>query len=191
MSTTSSSADTAPDIATKRFQPIAAYGLIADCNSAALVDRDGSVGWLCLPRYDSPAVFAQILDPSGGHWRITPTGKYRSERRYLDATLVIETTFQTETGTVTLTDTMAFAEGQRDHELGMGAPHLLLRLVEGVAGEVELELELAPRPEYGLVKPLFRQTVTGGRTFGGPNQIVFGSGVDCSIEEARCKRSSP
>ena len=94
-------------------RPIADYGLLADCNSAALVDRDGSIGWLCLPRYDSPAVFAQILDPEGGHWQIKPSGPYRSERRYLPGTLVIETTFATETGSVRLTDAMAFAEGHR------------------------------------------------------------------------------
>jgi len=85
-------------------KPIADYGLLADCNSAALVDRDGSIAWLCLPRYDSPAVFAQILDPEGGHWQIRPTGACRSERRYLSGTLVIETTFSTDTGTVKLTN---------------------------------------------------------------------------------------
>src|SRR5436305_9662624 len=90
-------------------RPIADYGLLADCNSAALLDRDGSVGWLCLPRYDSPAVFAQILDPAAGHWRIRPAGEYSSERRYVDGTLVIESIFTTETGTVKLTDAMAFA----------------------------------------------------------------------------------
>ena len=63
------------------FRPIADYGLLADCNSAALVDRDGSIGWLCLPRYDSPAVFAQILDPEGGHWQIKPTGAYGPDTR--------------------------------------------------------------------------------------------------------------
>src|SRR5437762_495206 len=118
MSTTSQSPDTAASAAGQGFQPIASYGLLADCNSAALVDRDGSVGWLCLPRYDSPAVFSQILDPTGGHWRISPTGEYRSERRYIDGTLVIETKFTTDSGTVKLLDAMAFAEGQRHHELG-------------------------------------------------------------------------
>jgi GH15 family glucan-1,4-alpha-glucosidase len=163
-------------------KPIADYGLLADCNSAALVDRDGSIAWLCLPRFDSPAVFAGILDPDAGHWAIAPTAPYRSERRYLPGTLVIETTFTTETGSVKLTDAMAFAEGQREHDLGLGAPHLLLRLVEGLEGEVELALELAPRPEYGLVRPLFRQTEDGGRTFGGPNQIVVGCGAASVVE---------
>jgi alpha,alpha-trehalase len=165
-------------------KPIADYGLLADCNSAALVDRDGSIGWLCLPRYDSPAVFAQILDPEGGHWQIKPSGAYRSERRYLPGTLVIETTFVTESGSVRLTDAMAFGESQRDHDLGFGAPHLVLRLVEGVLGEVELALELAPRPEYGLVKPLFRATESGGRTFGGPNQVVVSAGVPTAIHDS-------
>src|ERR1700750_870976 len=146
MSTTSPSPDTAADIARGAFQPMASYGLLAACNSAALLDRDGSIGWLCLPRYDSPAVFAQILDPEGGNWQIRPTGAYRSERRYLPGTLVIETTFATESGSVRLTDAMAFPERQRHHDLGFGAPHLVLRLVEGVVGEVEVTLELAPRP---------------------------------------------
>src|SRR6516225_5456994 len=83
-------------------RPIADYGLLADCNSAALVDRDGSIGWLCLPRYDGPAVFAQILDPEGGHWQIRPNAPYHTQRRYLPGTLVIETTFATESGSVRL-----------------------------------------------------------------------------------------
>ena len=184
MTTTYPRQSTQPASSVEGFRPIAAYGLLADCNSAALVDRDGSIGWLCLPRYDSPAVFAEILDPGGGHWHIRPTTSYRSERRYLPGTLVVETTFSTETGTVKLTDAMAFAEGQRGHELGFAAPHLMLRLLEGVVGEVDLEFELAPRPEYGLVKPLLRATETGGRTFGGPNQVVASSGVPTEIEDS-------
>jgi len=152
----------------KEFQPIGSYGLLSDCNSAALVDRDGSVGWLCLPRFDSPSVFAQMLDPAAGHWEIRPTSAYETGRRYLPGTLVIETTFSTESGRVTLTDAMAFAQGQRRHDLGFDAPHLLLRSVSGLAGEVELQLELAPRPEYGLVTPLFRATDGGGRSSAAP-----------------------
>src|SRR5438874_9818263 len=80
--------------------PIADYGLLADCNTAALVGLDGSIDWLCLPRYDSPSVFARILDPDAGHWSIRPHGSFTSERRYLPRTLVLETTFTTDTGTV-------------------------------------------------------------------------------------------
>src|SRR5215218_6194204 len=151
---------------TKDFRPVADYGLLADCNSAALVDRDGSVDWLCLPRYDSDAIFSRILDPAAGHWSIRPVGGYSTERRYLPGTLVIESTFTTETGSVKLLDAMPFAPGQRGHDLGFDAPHELLRAVEGITGEVELQLELAPRPEYGLIRPLIRLVDGGARTFG-------------------------
>ena len=166
------------------FQPIADYGLLADCNSAALVSREGSIDWLCMPRYDSPSMFARILDPDAGHWSIRPAGDYETTRRYLPGTLVVETTFTTPSGTVRLVDAMAFAEGQRHHDLGYDAPHELLRLVEGVEGTVELELELAPRGEYGLVRPLFRQVDDGGRTFGGPNQIAVSAGVPTEVAES-------
>jgi alpha,alpha-trehalase len=164
-------------------QPIANYGLLADCNSAALVDRDGSIDWLCLPRYDSDAVFARILDPDGGHWSIRPAGEFTSERRYLPGTLVVETTFTADTGTVKLTDAMVFAEGQRGHDLGYDAPHELDRSVEGVSGEVELLLELAPRPEYGLIKPLVRLEDGGARTFGS-GRLGLRSGVPLRLDDA-------
>src|SRR5262249_46778301 len=149
-------------------KPIASYGLLSDCNSAALAGRDGSIDWLCLPRFDSPAVFSRILDPDAGHFSITPLGSYSVERRYITRSLVLETTFTTETGSVVLRDALAFAAGQRGHALGFDAPHELLREVKCIDGAVELTMELAPRPEYGLVRPLFRQTDEGGRTFGGP-----------------------
>jgi GH15 family glucan-1,4-alpha-glucosidase len=166
------------------FQPIADYGLLADCNSAALISRDGSIDWLCMPRYDSPSVFARILDPDAGHWSIRPVDDFEVTRRYLPGTLVVETTFTTATGAIRLVDAMAFAEGQRHHDLGYHAPHELLRLVEGVEGTVELELELCPRGEYGLVRPLFRQVEGGGRTFGGPNQIAVSAGVPTEVSES-------
>src|SRR6266496_1126784 len=184
MSTLSEPATTAVERRASGFQPIADYGLLADCTSAALVDRDGSIDWLCMPHYDSPAVFARILDPNAGHWSIAPVGPSTSERRYLPGTLVIETTFTTATGSVRLVDAMAFAPGQRGHDLGRNAPHEVLRLVEGIAGTVELQMELAPRPEYGLVRPLFRMEDGGGRTFGGPNQIAVSCGVPATIEDS-------
>jgi alpha,alpha-trehalase len=170
-------------------KPIASYGLLSDCNSAALVARDGSIDWLCLPRFDGPAVFAAILDPGAGHWSIRPAGEFTTERRYVPGTLVLETTFTTETGSVRLRDALVFAEGQWQHDLGLDAPHELLRSLEGVAGKVELVMELAPRPEYGLVRPLFRQTHDGGRTFGGPNQILVRVGVPTQIESSTMQAS--
>src|SRR4051812_33606492 len=186
-----SSVSTHPQSAHSASQstPIADYALLADCNSAALVSRDGSVDWLCLPRYDSPALFARLLGPGAGHFSIRPAGPFETRRRYLPGSLVLETTFTTDSGTVKVTDAMAFAEGQRNHELGLDSPHELLRLVEGVSGTVELELELAPRPEYGLVRPLFRRTPDGGRTFGGPSRIAVTAGVPVEIADATMRGS--
>src|SRR3954464_5739198 len=159
------------------FTPIGEYGLLADCNTAALVGRDGSIDWLCLPRYDSPSVLGRILDLDAGHWSIRPAAPFTSAGRYLDGTLVVETVLATESGSVKLTDALAFAEGQRGHDLGYDAPHEILRGIEGISGEVELVLELAARTEYGLVQPLFRREGDGGRTFGGPNRITVRAGV--------------
>jgi len=174
---------------TADFRPVADYGLLADCNSAALVDRYGSVDWLCLPRYDSDAIFSRLLDPGAGHWSIRPAGSYSSERRYLPGTLVIETTFTTDTGTVRLLDAMAFALGQRGHDLGFDAPHELLRAVEGVAGEVDLGLELAPRPEYGLIKPLIRLENGGARSFGA-GRLGVSASTPIEVDDESTMRAS-
>ena len=164
--------------------PIAGYALLSDCNSAALVGIDGAIDWLCLPRFDSPAVFSRLLGMDAGHWSIRPAGQFRAERRYRPGTLVLETTFTTDSGSVRVTDAMAFAEGQRHHALGLDAPHEVLRLVQSVSGSVEVVMELAPRPEYGLVRPLLRGTGDGGRTFGGPNQIAVRAGVPVEVENS-------
>lgn len=161
--------------------PIADYGLLSDCSSASLVSRSGSIDWLCLPRFDSPAVFARILDPRAGHWSIRPAHSYRAERRYLPGSLAIETTFTTDTGSIRLLDVMAARPGQRGHDHGLDPPHEVLRLVEGIAGRVDMAMELAPRPEYGLVRPLLRPTDDGARTFGGPNQLAVSAGVPLTV----------
>jgi GH15 family glucan-1,4-alpha-glucosidase len=183
-----SSAATQPAAATPgergAFNPIGEYGLLADCNSAALVGRDGSIDWLCLPRFDSDAVFARILDPDGGHFSIRPVGEHRAERRYIPGSLVIETTFTTADGAVRVRDAMAFAAGQRGHDLGYDAPHELLRSVEGVSGSVELAVELVPRPEYGLVRPLIRVVEGGAKTFGGPNRLEVSASVPLVLRDA-------
>jgi GH15 family glucan-1,4-alpha-glucosidase len=164
--------------------PIADYALLADCNTAALVSRGGSIDWLCLPRYDSPSLFARLLGPDAGHWAIRPAGAFEAERRYVPGTLAVETTFTTEMGRVRLTDALAFADGQRGHDLGHDAPHELLRRVEVLEGRVDMVMELVPRPEYGLVKPLLRRTDDGVRSFGGPNQFGLRASVPLELDGA-------
>jgi alpha,alpha-trehalase len=190
MATSIMTSDRADSVMTSaRSTPIAEYGMLSNCNSAAHVSTAGSVDWLCLPRYDSPAIFARLLGPDAGHWSIRPAGEFETERCYVPGTLVLETTFTTDSGVVKLTDAMPFLEGQRGHDLGLDCPHELVRLVEGVSGTVELELELAPRPEYGLVRPLFRRTPEGGRTFGGPTRVAVTAGVPVEVADATMRAS--
>jgi len=164
--------------------PIADYALLSDRHSAALVSRDGSVDWLCFPRFDSPSIFGRLLGDQAGHWSIRATGATQVTRRYLDRTMVLETTFHTPTGTVAITDALAMGEGNRGHELGRGAPHLLLRRASCVEGEVELSLEYVPCPEYGLVHPLFDAVDGGVSGFGGADGLVLSSPVALTIDQS-------
>ncbi len=111
------------------------YALLSDCQSTALISRNGSVDWYSPPRFDSPSVFARLLDEEGGHWSIRPAGDYEVERAYLDDTMVLRTEFRTEKGRVALTDALALGSGERGHDIGKRVPHVLLRRVEGLEGE--------------------------------------------------------
>ena len=95
--------------------PIADYALLSDRHSAALVSRDGSIDWLCFPRFDSPSIFGRLLGDEAGHWSIRATSATQVTRRYLDRTMVLETTFRTPTGTVAITDALAMGDGNRGH----------------------------------------------------------------------------
>ncbi|MER8045179.1 glycoside hydrolase family 15 protein [Streptomyces sp. NPDC094032] len=130
-------------------QRIDAYALIGDLQTAALVGRDGSVDWLCLPRFDSAACFAALLgDEDNGHWRIAPKGAGTcTSRRYAEDTLVLETRWETRTGTVEVVDFMP----QRDK-----APDLM-RIVRGVSGSVEMSGVLRLRFDYGSIVPWMRR----------------------------------
>ncbi len=134
--------------------PIAEYALLSDCRSAALASRAGSIDWLCFPRFDGPSVFARLLDKQAGHWSISAVNPTEGSRRYLEGTMVLETTFRTPTGTAMLVDAMAMGRNERGHELGVDSPGVLLRSVSCHSGTVEIELEYAPRLEYGLIAPL-------------------------------------
>src|SRR5215203_6917392 len=139
------------------YPPISDYALIGDCRSAGLVSRDGSLDWLCLPRFDSPAVFAALLDASeGGRFCVRPVGEYSSERRYLANTNVLETVFRTPTGACVLRDLMSVSS-EEDKRAHLTPEHEVLRELEGLEGEVEVEILYDPRPDYGRVRPLLEE----------------------------------
>jgi GH15 family glucan-1,4-alpha-glucosidase len=132
---------------------ISDYALLGDCHGAALVSDRGSVDWWCPQRFDAPSVFGRLLDPAAGHWRIAPTDPSTSTRRYVEGTMVLENDMVTGRGAVRVTDALLLGAGEREHQVGYGSPHVLVRSIEGLRGEVDVEMELIVRPEYGLVMP--------------------------------------
>jgi GH15 family glucan-1,4-alpha-glucosidase len=135
------------------YRPINDYALIGDCRSAALVSRDGSIDWLCWPRFDSPSLFAALLDhQSGGRFRIRPIGEFQTERRYLPDTNVLETVFRTADGSLALRDLMPVAS-EEDKNAALTAEHEILRALEGITGSVEIEIIYQPRPDYARNRP--------------------------------------
>ena len=163
--------------------PIGDYALLSDCRSAALVSTGGSVDWLCFPRFDGPSVFGRLLDAKAGHWSIRPAGRFEASRTYIEDTLLLQTTFHTPTGIATLVDALAVGRNDRGHELGAGATSTLVRRVNGVEGEVGLELEFAPRPEYGLIQPVLEAVDGGVRTRGGADVLALSSTVPIELGE--------
>src|SRR5436190_11577727 len=169
--------------------PIADYALISDCHTAALVSRGGSVDWLCRPRFDSPAVFARILGEEAGHFSIAPTGDSTTTRRYLDRTMVLETTFRADGGVAVLTDAMALDPTEDGHDLGAGAPRTMLRWIECTQGSVDVEVEYAPRPEYGLVMPLLATTEHGVESRGGAMRSLLSTDRSPTIHRSTARIS--
>ncbi|HWK44973.1 MAG TPA: glycoside hydrolase family 15 protein [Stellaceae bacterium] len=168
------------------------YGLIGDTLTAALVARDGSIDWLCLPRLDSPALFAALLgDSQNGRWIIAPVGQVRrSVRRYRPDTLILETEIETDTGRALLIDFMpppadpspAKLSGENHPgENHLGADHRradLVRLVVGLAGTVDFETRITLRFDYGRVVPWVRRLNHHGFTaVAGPDAVVLWSSV--------------
>jgi GH15 family glucan-1,4-alpha-glucosidase len=125
------------------------YAVIGDCRTAALISRYGSIDWLCWPRFDSPAIFAAILDPEkGGRWLISPASPFRAERRYLPDSNVLETRFLCGSGEATLIDLMPVASEKFKHT-EMIADHELVRHLLCTKGEIEIAVEFQPRAGYG------------------------------------------
>ncbi|HEY2960431.1 MAG TPA: glycoside hydrolase family 15 protein [Actinomycetota bacterium] len=143
--------------------PIEDYAIIGDTHTAALVSREGSIDWLCLPRFDSPACFAALLGDAGhGRWRIAPAGKVRSvRRRYRGDSLVLETEFRTSTGTVRLVDCMPPRQDDPD----------VARVVEGASGRVRMRMDLAIRFDYGSIVPWVRRRDGALQAVGGPDSV--------------------
>jgi GH15 family glucan-1,4-alpha-glucosidase len=144
------------------------YALIGDTGTAALVGRDGSIDWLCLPRFDAHACFAAVLgDRRNGHWLLGPAGEHRSVRRYLGDTSVLETTFTTDTGTCRLIDVMPLRDGRAD----------VVRRLEGVEGTVRIRHEWVVRFGYGRIRPWVRREHCDGEevimAVAGPDRLVL------------------
>ena len=150
-------------------QRIEDYALIGDCQTAALVGRDGSIDWLCFPRFDSPACFAALLGtPDNGRWLLAPDESIqKTSREYHRDTLVLETTFVTETGEVTVVDFMPPRSNHPD----------LVRLVKGQRGRVRMQSEITIRFDYGSATPWVRQEPGGLLATAGPDALHLQSPV--------------
>src|SRR5919198_1995501 len=158
----------------ERYRPIGEYAFISDCHCAALVSRDGSVDWCCMPRFDSGSVFGRLLDADrGGFCSISSPGAETS-RCYLGDSLVLETTFKGPSGEARLFDCMTMRAG------GAREPYRqLLRVVEGVRGWLRLTLRIAPRLDYGEVEPwLHRRGVGAYTAMGGNDGLLISGDVD-------------
>lgn len=133
------------------------YGLIGDCRSAALVSKYGSIDWLCWPQFDSPSIFAAILDRDhGGHWSIIPSGRFAAEHSYIPNTNVLETRFACSDGRVTLTDLMPVCSEELKRE-ALTPDHQIIREIRCTAGQVQMQTDFHPRSEYGLDRVRIRE----------------------------------
>jgi GH15 family glucan-1,4-alpha-glucosidase len=155
-------------------QRIEDYALLGDTFTAALVGSNGSIDWLCTPRFDSGACFAALLGgPENGHWRIAPAAEIRAvSRRYRDGTLILDTEFETDTGAVTVTDFMPLPSTEEEVDV--------VRIVRGLRGQVPMRLEAVFRFDYGHVVPWIRRRPYGLQAIAGPNALQLWSSVELS-----------
>ncbi len=150
------------------------YCMIGDCETAALVSREGSIDWLCWPTFSSGACFAALLGTrDNGFWKISPTGRVRStHRRYQPHTFVVETTFETKDGEVCLVDFMP-PRDRHSH---------VVRMVRGVRGKVTMRMDLAIRFDYGRTIPWVTSTEHELRAVAGSDMIVLRTEVPLRSE---------
>jgi GH15 family glucan-1,4-alpha-glucosidase len=160
----------------ERYPPIGDYALISDCHSAALVSRDGSIDWCCFHRFDARPVFCRLLDwDRGGYCRIAPATPYRSSRRYLPGTNILETRFESKGGVMIVTDLFPIRpSSQTDNPAAVHPYHQLIRLIRCEAGEIEFHFEFAPRFDYGYTTPQLTIRERGLATvFGGADALLL------------------
>ncbi|MDX1653850.1 MAG: glycoside hydrolase family 15 protein [Candidatus Competibacteraceae bacterium] len=150
--------------------PLEDYALIGDCQSAALVARDGSIDWLCFPRFDSGACFAALLgEADNGRWKISPACPVTQvRRRYRQGTLILETDFECDGGSVTVIDFMPPRTESPD----------VVRIIQGRRGEVPMKMELIIRFDYGWVVPWVRHVPRGIRATAGPDTLYCRGGAE-------------
>ncbi|WP_141735979.1 glycoside hydrolase family 15 protein [Oligoflexus tunisiensis] len=155
-------------------QAIEDYALIGDCQAAALVGRNGSIDWLCIPRFDSKSCFAALLgDGTAGYWRIAPVDPVlRIERQYRPGTLILETRFETEHGVLVLTDFMPPRTEEMD----------LIRIVRCEQGRVAFRMELCIRFDYGSYVPWISIGQQGARALAGPDSLYLHSALPLRVE---------
>jgi GH15 family glucan-1,4-alpha-glucosidase len=163
------------------FPRIGSYGFLSDCHTCALVSYDGAVEWMCVPRFDSPSAFAALLDRDAGHFRIWPEGvTVPISRRYEPGTLIIETTWVTDTGWGVVIDSLSIGEWAPEGgdsgrpQTGHESDCSLLRIARCIDGEVDLRLECAPRFAYGAEAPSW----SGGEL---GVAVAEGNGVQLSV----------
>lgn len=145
------------------------YAFLSDTQTGALIGRDGSVDWLCMPRFDSAACFARLVGTEkNGFWKIAPEEDAKVSRSYRDGSLILDTEFTTLNGRVRLTDFMPLRDESPD----------LIRVVEGLEGRVSMRMDLVIRFDYGLTEPWVRQTREGWTAICGPNAFLLQSDVE-------------
>ncbi|HET9985229.1 MAG TPA: glycoside hydrolase family 15 protein [Longimicrobiales bacterium] len=168
-----------------RYPPISGYALIGNCRTGALVSDHGSIDWLCLPRFDSPSIFGALLDAArGGRFQICPAGPFCASRRYIGESAVLETTFRTGSGVLRLVDFMP-AESEPEKRRELRPDHLLVRLVECVQGEVDVEVCCAPRPDYAREMPHLMDRGPLGLVYSHGRQVLVLQGdVPLSVDAA-------
>ena len=167
--------------------PIGDYAMLSDRHSAALVSSQGSIDWLCMPRFDSPSIFASILDKDAGHWIIQPTSSFSAERTYVEGSMVLCTTFRTAGGTVVLREALTVPDTADPHRLGEHAPHLMVRSVTCTAGRVDLVMSFVPRPEYGLITPVVSAVSRGAVASGGAARLTLSSTAPLDVAAGQAR----